>query len=212
LHSLIREKGLALSFQRADMEKAVAHVIEDYICSEFELKYDRLSGELFDIRREITSNLKDNYGYTKDVNITIPLFARANLGEETWKLEEARDKDNRTYDIKVFSKVPPITREVKEKAKQAEIDYMNIISRALKQQLIGDFIFGDLDTLEGTLNLKTCWVPKPSELKINIEERVKDPFLIGCLYGRTYLITTWDIEGEEPYEHYVREFTEKKAS
>jgi hypothetical protein len=40
---------------------------------------------------------------------------------------------------------------------------------------------------------------------------VKDPILVADLYGKNYLIAKWDVQGEEPYEHYIREFTEKKA-
>ncbi len=195
--------------QEKDITNALRHLMVEYICKEFGMKYDRISPELFELERTISYRVHEN----RTENVAIPLFASVDFGGGIWKLEKEVNDGNtyNTYKIKLDSKVPPITKEVKEKAKQAIIDYMEIYSKALREPFISDVALGHLDFINPLLDLKTYWIPSPSELNIEVEKIEKDPLLIANIYNKPYLIAKWDVLGEEPYQHYLMEFTERKA-
>ena len=88
---------------------------------------------------------------------------------------------------------------------------MNACSQALKKPVIGDFLFRDLKTGTANMSFSMYWIPKDEELKLKAERVDKDPILVATVYGRKYLIAQWDVKGELPYQHYLAEFTEKKA-
>ena len=198
-------------------QDAQQSLIEDYICSEFGEYYDLLSNDLFDLRRRVESISEDK----ASLEIDIPLFVSVPFGSESvWKHSyDKEEKDDygarHTYDVELTAKSPPLTSEAKQKAKEARANFSEVYAKALKTNIIGDLLMADIERFQkgGGLNLSVYWIPKPSELDIKIEHTLKDPdpLLVGKIYSRNYLITTWNIRGEEPYEHYLEEFTEKKA-
>jgi len=203
---------IAMPSQQDDVREAMSRLANEYVWGEFNLWYDELSPDLFGLEREFEQNVRDGYGSTKKVDLTIPLFAKVKFGAEgPWEIQRARTGDRREYEFKISSKVPPIPREVKEKAKEARSRYMEICSRALKQPFIGDFMLNRTNQDSGNLDLGIYWIPKVGQLEVEVKERVKDPILVADLYGKNYLVARWDVHGEEPYEHYIREFTEKAA-
>ncbi|RLE47171.1 hypothetical protein DRJ25_03105 [Candidatus Woesearchaeota archaeon] len=111
--------------------------------------------------------------------------------------------------ITIESKMPPITEEAKEKAKQAKIDFLQIYTKALSHPTIGDWLLRQADILNLNFQLYVNWIPSPDELKIEIEERERDPFITADIYDRTFLIAKWDVKGEEPFEHYLKEYKKK---
>ena len=198
-----------LPSQEKDIEAALNSLVEDYICLEMGLRYDRVSPQLFELKRKIECKVRQ-YSSVEGVDVVIPLFAEVDFGKSSWKLENACDFDGKEYSVNIEAKVPPITRVAKEKAKQARADYMEICSRALREKLIGDILLKNPSSI-AKLDLRTYWIPSPSELEIEIKEVNKDPILVANVYSRHYLVTAWNVEGEESFEHYVREFTEEKA-
>jgi len=118
------------------------------------------------------------------------------------EVNKKKDDSYKSYKIEIESKVPPLTKEVKEKARQAEADFFEIYSRALRRPVIGDLLMKNKAKLE----LREYWIPSPSELDIKMEIINKDPILIGHVYDKAYLITTWNVEGEEPFEHYLKRY------
>jgi len=192
-------------------------LIEDYICSEFGEYYDLLSNDLFDLRRRIESISEDG----TSLDIDIPLFVSVLFGSESvWKYNyDKKDEDHygsrHNYNVELTARNPPLTSEAKQKAREARANFSEVYAKALKTNVIGDLLMSDIERFQegGGLDLSVYWIPKPSELDIKVEYTLKDPdpLLVGKIYSRNYLITTWNIRGEEPYEHYLEEFTEKKA-
>jgi hypothetical protein len=207
--SLISE--VPLDSERKNIDKALKKLTADFVCSEFELKYDKISPQLFNLERSITRTFKSHRD-PQDVEFKIPLFARVPLGGQIWEVEQIKDMEDREYDIRIRSKAPPITREAKKRAKEFLSDYMGVISNALATPIIGGLLFRDLQTGDARLSLETYWIPSPSDLEIEVEVIDKDPLLIGSVYDRNYLVSKWDIKGEMPYEHYLAEFIESKGT
>ena len=198
-----------LPFQEEDMKEALDSMVADYICLEMGLRYDRLSSDLFKLQRRIDRTVGDRYN-SKDVDLAIPLFACVEFGKSVWELEKACTLGGDEYNVSIKARVPPITRKVKEKAKQVTADYLEICSKALRQKGISDVLLPKIDTMS-SLDLSIAWIPSLSEMDIELEKIIKDPILVANIYDRHYLIHAWDIQGEEPYLHYIKEFTEKNA-
>lgn len=199
---------IPLYYQDSDIKGTLDYLIEEYICSEFGAKYDRISEDLFNLKRTIP------YETGKEkIKVRIPLFASVDFfRNEDWVFKDnyiVNKSSYNSYDvnIEIKSKRPPIIREVREKARIARAEFLSIFSNALREQFIGDLLMRENKV---NYNLKVYWIPKPSELKINVEVIDKDPILIAHICNRNYLISSWNVEGEEPYEHYIREFSEGK--
>jgi len=205
-------KEIPLSSHESQFDEAIDALIAGYIHVEFDSKYDRISSDLFDLKRCIPYFIQE---WNKEVDLKIPLFARVLYGEDsTWnfrkKLEQGDRYDRSECNIHIASDVPPVPREVKEKARIAKADYSDFFARSLREPVIGDLMMQD-ERPENSFSLKTYWIPKESELHLESTVIDRDPVLIGNIAGRDYLIAKWDVKGEEPYQHYIEEFTESKA-
>ncbi len=186
-------------------EKSLDHLLEEYIYSEFGINYDEISEELFNLKRIIPYK-KDR----EDIKITIPLFASVDLGSsKNWIFKEqiniGEGYNRKTYDIELNSERPPITKEAKEKSRIARSNYMKILSNVLRERVVGDWL-NRKEYLEN-FDMKVYWIPKQSELALKISIIDKDPILIAHLYDKNYLVAKWNVDGEIPYEHYIREFS-----
>ena len=203
LEAITRE--IPLPSQEGDLASTRDELVAEYLCSEIEAYFDRLSPELFEIEREMPMHVDKGYGQ-KDVKVTIPLFASARLDQEKWVCSAVNDSDGKyKYDVEITSFVPPITRDAKERLKAFRSVYMGAVSNALKEPLIGDFVMRDLEG-NADLDLSVYWIPHPSDLKLTVDVVDKDPFIAARVYGRNFLVANWDVEGELPYEHYLKEF------
>ncbi len=205
MKKILRE--IPFDSQQQDINKALDYLVSEYVCSEFGLKYDEISGELFALKRVIPYRVNG-----KDYSVSIPLFAFSGFrGNKDWEFNDSvtigTDYNKTEHKVHITSKQPPVTSEAKERARIASADYMEIYSRALREPVVGNLL---LKTNTGNLNMWIGWIPTPSELNIDVEVIDRDPILIGNTFNRNYLIAKWDIEGELPYEHYLREFSEGK--
>src|SRR3989338_6086809 len=120
-------------------------------------------------------------------------------------------RKHRIENIRFAARAPPIPKEVKQLAKKASADYMEICSKALREPVIGDILLRDIETGKARQDLQVYWIPAFEDLEIEVEKE-KDPFLVSKIYDIHFLVARWDILGEEPYEHYLQEFTSKRIS
>lgn len=206
---------IPLDVQREDIDKAMAVLANTYVFQGFGAKYPIISEEMFGIRRVISVS---DASHQRKVNIEIPLFVSVpfsgNKNYWTEKIFKAYEEGRRGVDLKeinleVKSRVPPITEEAREKAKQARVDYLTSLTEALQVDLIGDLVLKNFDERVRAFNLGMYWIPCPADLMIEEEVIDKDPILVASLYGKNFLIHQWDIKSELPYQHYLEEFLEK---
>ncbi len=179
---------------------ALNSLIANYLSIEFNRSYDLISPDLFKLKRIVGVNYRNSF-----YEVLIPLFAFTFFdSQKPWKFEK-NINGNR---ISFSSEVPPYTRKVKEKVKEVKANFLESYVKALRTDLIGDLLLRDTERFSkaGDLELNVVWIPKLSELKIEVEEKDPDPLLIAKIYDRHYLIDNWDVAGEEPYEHYLLEY------
>jgi len=202
---------IPLSSQREDIDRALRQLAIDYVAVDLEEKYDCLDPKIFELGR-LLENFDivkaDRYDRSHLKDIEIPLFAHAKFGESQWQVKEVEDTNERTYNYTITSRAPPITRQTKKRAKSFTGDYMDAISSALRDGVMGDLFLRTLDSF-GNPNFDMYWIPTPGELNIEVEVVDKDPFLVASNLGRHFLVHRWDVEGEEPFEHYLKEFKKK---
>lgn len=204
LEVLTRE--IPLPSQEEDFDSTRNELVAEYLSCGIEAYFDRISPDLFDIKRKIEAEVKDRYDSTKKNLVEIPLFANARLDQSEWNCPIVSNDGTYTHKIDIKSFVPPITKEAKEKVKAFQAIYMEAISKSLREPLIGDIVMRDLQSKVAEADLSVFWIPKPSDLRIKVETIDNDPFIAASVYNRKYLVSRWNVDGELPYEHYLKEF------
>ena len=190
-----------LDSEKKHIQDAVDSLVNTYISVELESKYNLLHSDLFNLDRIVRSK-------KLDYDVRIPSFAKVKFGKAEWNFGVCHETDTYKDGIEITSKAPPIPSQVKEKAKEFSIEYFEKISKALEEEVIGDFVLRGNKDLQSYSNLYTYWIPKESELNFEIEreEIDPDPILVSHNLGRNFLVAQWNVEEEQPYEHYLREF------
>lgn len=202
-----------LHSQQQDYQRALSHLVHEYVVEGLSRTYAEISPELFSIERVIPHTVKA-YSGSREVEITVPLFASVPFaGEENaWQLSKVGlyEDANERIDVKISSPVPPIPFAARDEAKGARKKHLDVLAACLDAPVLGDVALDQYASLVGDLQLTMHWIPRAEDL--HIEERVidKDPFLSANLYGRHFLVHQWDVEGELPFEHYLAEFSSKQ--
>jgi hypothetical protein len=192
------------AYEKRKLEDYINLLIGDHICTKYGSKYDELLPGLFELERRIPY---DNMG--EKIEIKIPLFASADLdGDRDWEYKIPPSQITKHRSINIVSERPLIPKKIREKARIAIADYYQIFADVVREPVIGDLITNNIKEYkqDENLNMKIFWIPKPSELKINIAPD-RDPILVAKINDIPYLIARWNIEHEEPIEHYVSEFS-----
>jgi len=218
-----------LPCEEKQKELAIEESIGEYFRATFGSYYDRISNDLFDLKRR-EEFVIDPKGERK-VKVNLPLFAYSSTkypseGFWTHKFEvkttyrEYGSEREKIYDLKVDSPVPPLSNKARKEALLARSRYMKICSEAYAEPVLGA-IFAEIagrarvDRGKGMdLDLDIYWIPSSADLKLTVVKTNvvdRDPLLIGTIWEDSYLIHKWDVRGEIPYEHYLAEFTEQKA-
>ncbi len=194
-----------LPSETENTEYALRHLGLSYLFAELGSKYHEISPKLFKLEREVQVMLDKRKHPTN-----IPLLASAELNEgSTWTYEKSDESHNK---IKFSSKVPPIPKEAKERAREARADYFEALRNALRVPIIGDWLIARGHMHIYQQNLRVYWIPADEELKIEIEKANKDPFIISEIGGKNFLVTSWYVKGELPFQHYLEEFKIKRKT
>jgi len=189
------------------VDDAMSALQAAYVCAELDESYTQISPDLFKLHRQVNV-IKEGKEYTA----TLPLFASVLLGSsDPWTYKEQQRKDSyNSVDLSFSVRSPPLTPDVKKKAREMAADFSEAYARSIRLPILGEVLMSDGERFGkgGGLEMNVYWIPKPSELHVKIEEhhRDPDPVLIGKVYGRNYLVAQWDVTGEEPYQHYLEEF------
>ena len=202
---LLRE--VPLVSQEAHIEDALDSLIRNYIAIDLEFKYDLIHPDLFKLER-IIKTTQDG----REFKAVIPTFAHAKFGEDSWGYDSDKENDRYRERISVYSEAPPIIKRAKESAKEFARDYFESTSKALKEEVIGDLMLRSNRHFQEPPNFEMYWIPLPTELKIEVEVIDKDPILIAHNLERNFLVSQWEVEGEQPFEHYLKEFNEERLA
>lgn len=153
--------------------------------------------------------------------IRIPLFPWAYLHEKKIELGSttAVSSNNRGWGprtvrrtITITAKVPQVPREVEKKGRKALGVYHSILGELYTNERTSE-LANDRPGGDFVAELGVTWIPSPKSLSIKTTETVQewpakaDPALLLVAGEGTFLVDTWDDEEEEPFEHFMREFT-----
>lgn len=223
--------------EQEQLNGAVVELVNSYFTLMLGQKYDKVvSDELFNLRREMPIS-KGNPLYSKilekmvneDIgkidNLSIPTIARVNYGESAWKYDgkinfvshNSYQRKEGILPFKIEVKTPMLSRDVKFKAGEALEHSFAILTKAMKNPVIREYICSHPEqTIDKVVNtgLNIIWKPSLDQMNIGFREPEdvkilhRDPALLLKFFGKNYLLTTWGVHGEEPLEHYLREYVE----
>ncbi len=95
--------------------------------------------------------------------------------------------------------------------------YHTILTNAYNNVVLGEFLVqnSDLQTRLQSPEIGAIWIPMLESLNISVkEELVKrldpDPAMILKTLGKNYLVATWRVDDEEPFEIYLDKYTISK--
>lgn len=196
-------------------KEVLDHLLDSYFVSEFTNKYPLIDGSIFDLMRYIlkdinSSNIVKNEQFVEDLvdepnndapHLRVRLFVYTNLDKElrnqiaTWKTGST--------EYKLISKLPEPPSRIKASRRKALADFYKIMADAYGNETISD-LMEQKDPEFGAL-----WIPAPHHFELEIKPLPQpiDPALVMCVRKRLYLVDTWRIEEEMPFERYIREFT-----
>ncbi len=150
--------------------------------------------------------------------IVVPLFAYTTLfeGEPVATLgsytKERRGSFGERYrsTTKITAKLGDVPQNMVRAYQQGVAEYFQALSEVYAKPVIGQVLLQ-----EGVPSPKAgaIWIPSLDSLKLEVSESLiapapsRDPALVLTAGGKHYLIATWDAINEEPFEHYIREYT-----
>lgn len=157
--------------------------------------------------------------------IEVPLFAYTSLDDEreehktllgkiTIDRRKIRDMDyENTYEknLWITANLPGENLDgmLRKARYEALGEYFSILGKAMKLPVVGDILSQEIDLMP---DIGAIWIPTADSLDLRVTEHLVhreyiDPAMILSARDKKYLITTWNVKDEEPFEHYLREFT-----
>lgn len=199
----------AMRSEYQNRQDSLSALAKEHILREFAAKYDVISGELFELERVVEMKHPKNSNASSPLRVTMPLFMQMEL-EEPGPAKFETELEGRSYsdrvEIKLEMPVPPITREAKEKAKQAAADFFEAYTNALRQPIIGEWLLQDGLSVTDKFAMYVYWIPRSEDIKSIVKVVERDPMIIANAFGSNFLVTAWNVEGELPFEHYLAEY------
>ena len=164
-------------------------------------------------------------GITKLTNVHIPLFAYTSLfnGNHTAKLGQYVKTDtnrNRRYGFSrtirstatIEATLPgSIGPNLKDAYRDALSHYFGVLSDMFANPVAGDILYAEGNMLKPEGG--AIWIPTPESLSVNVDQKIieprknLDPAMVLKVGGNTYLVQTWTVDEEEPFDHYLRKYS-----
>ena len=150
----------------------------------------------------------------KNTRISCKLFCVVNINSVNQVVLASYTRNNpRSYysrtTTRIKTKVPTVPPNIVSKGYSAVSSYYSNISQAKN-----DFELDLKELLKNitTPDLEVAWIPGLESLDISTEKMHivtnKDPALLMRTNTGRYLIATWNIDNEVPFDKYIREFSE----
>lgn len=157
---------------------------------------------------------------TKVKKVQVPLFAYTPLfdGKHTATLGSFRRERTDSYgDIyrtttTIEAKLPgSIGPNLKNAYRDALSHYFGVLSEMFTNPVAGDIMYAQGNIAQPEVG--AIWIPTPESLNVSVDEKLiqkrkdLDPAMILKVRGNNYLVQTWRVDDEEPFEHYLREYS-----
>ncbi|MBI4148206.1 hypothetical protein HY490_02855 [Candidatus Woesearchaeota archaeon] len=200
--------------------------IDEYLVAALSQTFPVLDSELFDLKRYIRIETRQDKTFVarddtapdtkekaRDVKqLTLPLFAYVPLdGSHTTTLAKiVQRRDYNTKTINVNATLPgTIGAGIRQAQREALQEYHRVLQQAYGNQIIGELLLDDHDA--GNPQCGALWIPTANSLTLDVKVKPKppkiiDPALVLNVKDHTYLIRTWRVDDEEPFEHFLSEY------
>ncbi len=187
-------------------------------------------GKIYTVVRDDTGQsrekVEENVG-AKTKTIIVPLFAYTPLFRENHiaKLgglstsEPGHDQFNepiiRKTTLTLEARLPgSIGPNLKDAYRHAMEHYFSTLAEMFTNPVAADIMYNEGEFAKPEIG--AIWIPTAGSIQIKSSEKLVplrretaslDPAMVINAKGRRYLVKTWMVDNEEPFEHYIREFT-----
>lgn len=158
--------------------------------------------------------------------IEVPLFAYTPLFERKHTTKLGGFTKQTGYYTKttvtIEARLPgSIGPNLKNAYRDALSHYFGVLSKMFTNPVAGDIMYAEGSMAENRERIKSLyepeigaiWIPAPESLNVSVDQKliqkrkVIDPAMILKVRGKNYLVQTWRVDDEQPFEHYLREFS-----
>ena len=180
-------------------------------------------GKVYTIVEDIYGEKSKKKRLTK---IEMPLFAyvplfkgehKAELGKIIKTVQHPYSYSGHSYTsrrtYKVYATLPgTIGPNLRQAYREALSHYHRTVADILENPSIGEIVMQK--NLLAEPEIGAIWIPTPESLDLKVTEEIInkrpkdiDPAMILKLKDKNYLVKTWQVDDEEPFEHYLREYS-----
>lgn len=208
--------------QRAAVLK---ELVEEYFTASMASEFPLISDELFDLRRYLTLQRNgDRFVVIRD-DTTLPekitgdqieshclLFAYTPLFKGKHQAQIGSFQTNwQGYNqvVSISADLPGVVgSNLKDAHREAMRHYFATLADMFANPVESDILYsaGKL----GEPEIGAIWIPTPESLDVVVTKSTpikRDPAMILTARGNRYLVKTWQVDDEEPFEHYLREYS-----
>ncbi len=151
--------------------------------------------------------------------IQVPLFAYTPLfnGEHTARLgkfskiiENSWGEEVRRT-VTIEAKLPGNTgSDLRSAYRGALSHYFGVLSKMFTNPVAGDIIYAEENFAKPEIG--AIWIPTPGSLSICVDDRLiqrknLDPAMVLRVGGNNYLVKTWCVDDEEPFEQHLKKYS-----
>lgn len=207
--------------------KTLADLSEQYLTAKLTALYGLVDPALFNLKRhvvvrdgKIEKDARRKFQgkrQAREVRFEFPLFVYAacddeviELGKDTTSTGDEWNRRRIMHELTVD--VPEMPDDVKIEIPKSTGAYYRILGDLLMDEDLADI---NAKTEFYEVEHAITWIPKTSGLNLEVTEEIikkepvdYDPALLMVIGSNHFLVRTWDIKEEEPYDHFLREFTE----
>jgi hypothetical protein len=193
-----------------EQRKSLDGLLDSYFLSSFAQHYPFLCASIFGLKRYLSlakdgkSVVSDTTKFSdKSYTFECPLFVSVKINGNTKRVVKLHEGKYDYNTVKIEATLPGLPSNVIMSMKKANAVYHGIMA-----EVYGNEVLCDLVDSPPVPEFHAIWIPTAESLNVTIETPPKrDPALVLAVGNRSYLVTTWEIDQEKPFEHYLREFT-----
>lgn len=165
-----------------------------------------------------TKTEKENKVKVKRIETSLFAYTPLFEGDHTAKLGKilqiSKDRYEDTYrtTIAITAKLPgSIGPNLKNAYRKALSHYFSVLSEMFKNPVAGDIVYSWENLTKPEIG--AIWIPTLDSLSVSVTKELirkrkeTDPAMILTVMGKSYLVKTWKVDNEKPFERYLREFS-----
>jgi hypothetical protein len=220
-----------------ERSRTLKGLVDEYFKASIATQFPMISDQLFALKRYLTfANTGNSWRIVKDdtkaedtpatvkegkkivtKRIEVPLFAYTPLfdGKHTAKLGRFSTTKRISYSrtvVSIEAKLPgSMGSNLKDAYRNALSQYFGVLSEMFTNPVAGDIMYAENNIARPQVG--AIWIPTVESLHVTVEQRLIvqrrqiDPAMVLRVKDDFYLVHTWKIDDEKPFEQYLKEFS-----